>query len=81
MTIYPQLQKTELQAPMQKKAKVANRSLQVDNSADMALVYFFTRAEKPPSALDFPGIEDFRGVRVPIKLHVVEPSGLPNLIG
>jgi len=40
----------------------------------MAEVYFFTEAEKLPSALDLLGIEDFRGVRVPIKLHMGEPG-------
>ena len=55
-------------------AKVAKRSPQVDNSTDMAEVYFFTEAEKLPSALDLLGIEDFRGARVPIKLHMGEPG-------
>ena len=40
----------------------------------MAEVYFFTEAEKLLSALDLLGIEDFRGVRVPIKLHMGEPG-------
>ena len=38
----------------------------------MAEVYFFTEKEKLPSALDLLGIEDFRGARVPIKLHMGE---------
>ena len=45
-------------------AKVANRSPQVDNSTDMAEVYFFTEAEKLLSALDLLGIEDFREAQV-----------------
>ncbi|MBA7611244.1 hypothetical protein ES703_18464 [subsurface metagenome] len=40
----------------------------------MAEVYFFTETEKLPSALDLLGIEDFKGVRVPIKLHMGEPG-------
>ncbi|MFQ6121706.1 MAG: DUF362 domain-containing protein [Dehalococcoidales bacterium] len=40
----------------------------------MAEVYFFTEVEKLPSALDRLGIEDFRGARVPIKLHMGEPG-------
>jgi len=44
----------------------------MDNSTDMAEVYFFTETEKLLSALDLLGIEDFRGVRVPIKLHMGE---------
>lgn len=43
-------------------------------NTDMAEVYFFTRTEKLLSALDLLGIEDFRGARVPIKLHVGEPG-------
>lgn len=46
----------------------------LDNSTDVAEVYFFTETEKLPSALDLLGIEDFRGVRVPIKLHMGEPG-------
>ncbi|GAI28028.1 unnamed protein product, partial [marine sediment metagenome] len=46
-------------------AKVASKNPQVDNSADMAEVYFFTKAEKLLSALDLLGIEDFGGARVP----------------
>ena len=49
-------------------------SSQVDNGADMAEVYFFTEVEKLLSALDLLGIEDFRGARVPIKLHMGEPG-------
>lgn len=44
------------------------------DNADMAKVYFFTRTEKLLSALDLLGIEDFRGARVPIKLHMGEPG-------
>ncbi|TET16589.1 MAG: DUF362 domain-containing protein [Dehalococcoidia bacterium] len=44
------------------------------NSIDMAKVYFFTEAEKLLSALDLLGIEDFRGEKVPIKLHMGEPG-------
>jgi len=40
----------------------------------MADVYFSTEAEKLLSALDLLGIDDFRGVRVPIKLHMGEPG-------
>ena len=40
----------------------------------MADVYFFTEAEKLLSALDLLGIEDFRGARVPVKLHMGEPG-------
>jgi len=40
----------------------------------MAEVYFFSEAENLPSALDLIGIEDFRGARVPIKLHMGEPG-------
>jgi len=40
----------------------------------MAEVYFFTEAEKLLSALDLLGIEDFRGERVLIKLHMGEPG-------
>lgn len=40
----------------------------------MAEVYFFTEVEKLLSALDVLGIEDFRGARVPIKLHMGEPG-------
>jgi len=40
----------------------------------MAEVYFFTEAEKLLSALDLLGIENFRGARVPIKLHMGEPG-------
>jgi len=40
----------------------------------MAEVYFFTEAEKLLNALDILGIEDFRGLRVPIKLHMGEPG-------
>ncbi|MFB0559546.1 MAG: DUF362 domain-containing protein [Dehalococcoidales bacterium] len=40
----------------------------------MTEVYFFTEAEKLPSALDLLGIEDFRGARVLIKLHMGEPG-------
>jgi hypothetical protein len=40
----------------------------------MAEVYFFTETEKLLSVLDLLGIRDFRGVRVPIKLHMGEPG-------
>ena len=40
----------------------------------MAEVYFFTEMEKLPSALDLLGIEDFKGARVPVKLHMGEPG-------
>ena len=40
----------------------------------MAEVYFFTKTEKLLSVLDLLGIRDFRGVRVPIKLHMGEPG-------
>ena len=40
----------------------------------MAKVYFFTEMEKLLSALDLLSTEDFRGVRVPIKLHMGEPG-------
>lgn len=40
----------------------------------MAEVYFFTEANKLPGALDLLGIEDFRGERVLIKLHMGEPG-------
>ncbi len=40
----------------------------------MTEVYFFTEVEKLLSALDILGIEDFRGARVPIKLHMGEPG-------
>ncbi len=40
----------------------------------MAVVYFFNEAEKLLSILDVLGIGDFRGVRVPIKLHMGEPG-------
>ncbi len=53
---------------------VTNRSPQVYNSADMAEVYFFTEVGKLLSALDLLGIEDFRGVKVLIKLHMGEPG-------
>ena len=40
----------------------------------MTEVYFFTEAEKLSSALDILGIEDFKGLGVPIKLHMGEPG-------
>jgi len=40
----------------------------------MAEVYFFTEEDKFLGALDLLGIEDFRGVRVLIKLHMGEPG-------
>ena len=40
----------------------------------MAEVYFFTEVGKLLSALDLLGIEDFRGVKVLIKLHMGEPG-------
>jgi uncharacterized Fe-S center protein len=40
----------------------------------MIKVYFFTDMEKLPGALELLGIEDFKGVRVPIKLHMGEPG-------
>lgn len=40
----------------------------------MAEVYFFTETKKLLSALDLLGIDDFRGERVPIKLHMGEPG-------
>jgi uncharacterized Fe-S center protein len=40
----------------------------------MTEVYFFTEAEKLLSALDLLGIEDFKGERVLIKLHMGEPG-------
>jgi uncharacterized Fe-S center protein len=46
----------------------------VDNNTGMAEVYFFNEAQKLVSALDLLGIEDFRGVRVPVKLHMGEPG-------
>ena len=70
----PPLQKTDYNLQQQKKPKVKNMSPQPDNTTDMAEVYFFTQAEKLPNALDLLGIEDFRGVRVPIKLHMGEPG-------
>lgn len=40
----------------------------------MAEVYFFTETNKLLSALDLLGIENFRGRRVPIKLHMGQPG-------
>ncbi len=40
----------------------------------MTEVYFFTETNKLPGALDLLGIDDFRGVRVPVKLHMGEPG-------
>ncbi len=40
----------------------------------MAEVYFFTEAEKLLNALDILGIEGFKGLRVPVKLHMGEPG-------
>jgi len=54
--------------------KVAIKSPLVDNSADMTEVHFFTEVEKLLTALDLLGIENFSGVRVPIKLHMGEPG-------
>lgn len=70
------LQKADYKLQLQKMglAKLANRNPEVDNCNDMAEVYFFTEPEKLISALDLLGIEDFRGARVPIKLHMGEPG-------
>ena len=46
----------------------------VDNNTGMAEVYFFSETQKLVNALDLLGIEDFRGVRVPVKLHMGEPG-------
>ena len=40
----------------------------------MADVYFFTETKKLLSALDLLDIDNFRGERVPIKLHMGEPG-------
>ncbi len=40
----------------------------------MTDVYLFDSVEKVVSALDMLGIDDFRGARVPIKLHMGEPG-------
>ena len=40
----------------------------------MAEVYFFTKVGKLLGALDLLGIEDFKGARVPVKLHMGEPG-------
>ena len=40
----------------------------------MTEVYFLTEAEKLPSALDLLNINDFRGVRFPVKLNMGEPG-------
>ncbi len=53
---------------------VAPVTREVNNYNSMAEVYFFTELEKLISALDLLGIEDFRGARVPIKLHMGEPG-------
>lgn len=42
----------------------------------MADVYFFTEMKKLLSALDLLNINDFRGERVPIKLHMGEPGNM-----
>jgi len=74
--IYPHHKRQVISSDHWKRelAKVARRSPRVDNSTDMAVVYFFKEAEKVLSALDLLGIEDFRGVRVPVKLHMGEPG-------
>jgi len=46
----------------------------VHNGNGVTEVYFFTEAERLLNALDILGIEDFRGLRVPIKLHMGEPG-------
>ena len=68
------LRKNLYKLQLQKTVKAASRGLQVDNSADLAEVCFFTEAEKLLSAFDLLAIEDFRGARVPIKLHMGEPG-------
>ena len=68
------LRKNLYKLQLRKTVKVASRGLQVDNSADLAEVCFFTEAEKLLSAFDLLAIEDFRGARVPIKLHMGEPG-------
>jgi len=40
----------------------------------MTDVYFFTETKKLPLALDRLGISDFKGARLPIKLHMGEPG-------
>lgn len=55
-------------------AKHCKRESKAFNSTDMAEVYFFTETKKLLSALDILGIEDFRGKRVPVKLHMGEPG-------
>lgn len=54
--------------------RVASRSPEVDNRADMAEVYLFANAGKVLSALNVLGINDFRDSRVLIKLHMGEPG-------
>jgi len=45
----------------------------INNSDVMTEVYFFSKAQKLSHALDLLGITDFKGVKVPVKLHMGEP--------
>ena len=42
--------------------------------SNAAKVYFFTAEDKLPVALEQVGVSDFRGKRVPVKLHMGEPG-------
>ena len=62
------------QTPTAEKASSCKQGLTGYNSVGMAVVYFFTEVKKLLPALGLIGIEDFKGERVPVKLHMGEPG-------